>query len=548
MTKKETKYIFITGGVTSSLGKGIVGASLGVLLKEQNLKVTLQKFDPYLNLDPGTMSPYQHGEVFVTEDGCETDLDLGHYERFIDQNLTRVNNVTSGMIFSDVLKKERRGDYLGNTVQIIPHVTNEIKKCITASAKDDAFDVIITEIGGTIGDIESLPFLEAIRQFQYENKNNCSHIHLTLIPYLPTSGEFKTKPTQHSVKELRTIGIHSDIIICRSTKVFPKDIKEKIALFCDVKSEDVIMCEDAPSIYDVPQLLEKENLDSVIMKKLNLNRKESSLTEWKKYTDIIHKKGKKSITIGLVGKYTSLSDSYLSVVEALKHAAAANECDCNITWINSEELETSQNLSALENCDGILIPGGFGDRGIEGKIQASHFARTQNIPYLGLCLGMHVAVIEFARDVLNLSDAHSSEFNPETKNPVIDFLPQQRNIEKKGGTMRLGAYPCTINPNTKLYNAYQSNTVSERHRHRYEFNNTYKKEFEQNGMIFSGTSPDNNLVEVIELKDHDWFVACQFHPEFKSRPYKCHPLFKSFIQSALKKQTKKSLNPNLELS
>ena len=390
----DTKFIFITGGVTSSLGKGIVGASLGVLLKDQGYSITLQKFDPYLNLDPGTMNPYEHGEVFVTEDGCETDLDLGHYERFIDKNLYRENNVTSGMIFHEVLTKERRGDYLGNTVQIIPHVTNEIKNKIIASSKEEKTDIVITEIGGTIGDIESLPFLEGIRQFQFENKNKCIHIHLTLMPYLQSSGEFKTKPTQHSVKELRTIGIQTDIVICRSSLEFPTELKRKVALFCDVDENAVIMCIDAPSIYDVPLQLKNEKLDQVTISQLGLNYKEAQLQEWKKYTNILHKEGKPSVTICVVGKYTSLSDSYISVVEAIKHAATANESDCNIKLINSEDL--IKNIDLLRNCDGILVPGGFGDRGIEGKVLASKYARENNIPYFGLCLGMHVAVIDFA--------------------------------------------------------------------------------------------------------------------------------------------------------
>lgn len=537
MESKKTKYIFITGGVTSSLGKGIVGASLGVLLKSQGFKVTLQKFDPYLNLDPGTMSPYQHGEVFVTEDGGETDLDLGHYERFVDQNLTQLNNVTSGMIFSEVLAKERRGDYLGNTVQIIPHVTNEIKKRISAHLDKEHFDIVITEIGGTVGDIESLPFLEAIRQFQFKNKNDCIHLHLTLVPYLSSSGEFKTKPTQHSVKELRTIGIHSDIIICRSTNPFPAEIKEKIALFCDVNKEEVIMCSDAESIYDVPLLLEMEKIDSVVLNKLNLKKKKTNLNDWKKYIDIIHKSGKKEVKISLVGKYTSLSDSYISVVEALKHAAAANNCDCNINWVNSEKLNSENIDTHLNNSDGIIIPGGFGDRGIEGKVLAAGYARQHNIPYLGLCLGLHVAVIDFARNVLKLNDAHSTEFNPKTTHPIIDFLPNQKNITNKGGTMRLGSYPCTIKENTKLFEAYKTTHIEERHRHRYEFNITYKKDFEDNGLIFSGTSPDKTLIEVIELINHPWFVACQFHPEFKSRPYKTHPLFRDFIKHSLQNKT-----------
>ncbi|MBH37551.1 CTP synthetase [bacterium] len=534
----NTKFIFITGGVTSSLGKGIVGASLGVILKSKGHKVTLQKFDPYLNVDPGTMNPYQHGEVFVTEDGCETDLDLGHYERFIDENLTRVNNITSGMIYSEVLAKERRGDYLGNTVQIIPHVTNEIKNHIIAATNQNNFDIIITEIGGTIGDIESLPFLEAIRQFQFENKENCIHIHLTLVPYLNSSGEFKTKPTQHSVKELRAIGIQTDVIVCRSSKAFPKEIKEKIALFCDVNKNDVIMCPDAKSIYEVPIYLKNENIDNVIIKKLNLSQSKSNLSEWKKYIDIIYQKNKPKINIGIVGKYTALSDSYLSVTEALKHAAAANKCKCKIIWIDSEKLTPKNTSKHLEKCNGILIPGGFGDRGIAGKLMAAKYARESKTPYLGLCLGMHIAAIEFARNILKLEDAHSTEFNPSCIDPIIDFLPNQKQLSDKGGTMRLGAYPCTIEKNTKLFSIYKKTEISERHRHRYEFNNNYKTLFENNGIMFSGNSPDGQLVEVIELIDHPWFIACQFHPEFKSRPYKAHPLFNSFIKETLNLKSK----------
>lgn len=530
--KKSTKYIFITGGVVSSLGKGIVAASLGVLLKSQGFKVTLQKFDPYLNVDPGTMSPFQHGEVFVTEDGCETDLDLGHYERFIDQNLSRVNNVTSGMIFWDVLLKERNGDYLGNTVQIIPHVTNEIKKRVQLPLEKEHFDFIITEIGGTVGDIESQPFLEAIRQFEYENRADCAHIHVTLVPYLPTSGELKTKPTQHSVKEIRAIGIHPDVIVCRTSETISFELKQKIALFCDVSPEAVITAPDADSIYEVPLMLEQEKLDQVILQRLGLTSKPNQLSEWRQFVDTLLKKDLPSIKIAIVGKYTSLSDAYLSVVEALTHAGVANECKIDIHWVEAEKL-TSENLNKhLEGAYGILIPGGFGSRGIEGKILAAQYAREKKIPYLGLCLGMHIAVIEFARHVLNFKDAHSTEFNEQSPYPVIDFLTGQRDVTQKGGTMRLGAYPCKIKTSTKLFNAYQTTAIHERHRHRYEFNNTYRKSFEDHGMIFSGTLPDDSLVEVIELKEHPWFVACQFHPEFKSRPSKSHPLFKSFIEAA----------------
>ncbi|RAP34099.1 CTP synthase [Candidatus Marinamargulisbacteria bacterium SCGC AG-410-N11] len=530
----KTKYIFITGGVSSSLGKGIVGASLGVLLKNQGLKVTLQKFDPYLNLDPGTMSPYQHGEVFVTDDGTETDLDLGHYERFIDQNLSRLNNVTSGMIYWDVLNKERNGDYLGNTVQIIPHVTNEIKSRITQCLDHDNFDIIITEIGGTVGDIESLPFLEAIRQFQYQNREDCIHIHLTLVPYLSASGEFKTKPTQHSVKELREIGLKADVIICRSENPFPYSIKEKIALFCDVTPESVIMAIDARNIYEVPLLLENEKLDQVVLKSFKLTKQDHQLTEWKKFIDVLHDQKKPTIQIALVGKYTNLSDSYLSVIEALRHAEVPNFCQVNIKWIKAEKLTADNCHDLLNDVHGILIPGGFGDRGIEQKILAAKYARENKIPYLGLCLGMHTAIIEFGRNVLKLTNANSIEFNKQTEFPVIDFLPDQKSIRKKGGTMRLGSYPCFIKKETKLFDAYQTNDIHERHRHRYEFNNNFKVQYEQSGMIFSGLSPDRELVEVIELSDHPWFVACQFHPEFKSRPAKSHPLFRCFIQAAKK--------------
>ena len=523
-----TKYIFITGGVVSSLGKGIVAASLGVLLKSKGMKVTIQKFDPYLNLDPGTMSPYQHGEVFVTEDGCETDLDLGHYERFIDLSLSRLNNVTSGMIFWEVLTKERRGDYLGNTVQIIPHVTNEIKGRIF---KED-FDVVITEIGGTVGDIESQPFLEAIRQFQNERRADCAHVHLTLIPYLGHSGEFKTKPTQHSVKELRGLGIHPDVIVCRTMHALSFEIKQKIALFCDVPPECVISAQDADSIYEVPLMLEQERLDEVVVSRLGLPIRPSQLQEWKSFVDTIKKQDIPSVKIALVGKYTSLSDSYLSVVEALKHAAAANECQVDIHWVEAEKIEEDGAQKHLSGVVGILIPGGFGNRGIEGKILAAQYARENNIPYLGLCLGMHIAAIEFARHVLKLPEAHSTEFNGQTADPVIDILADQRHIKKKGGTMRLGAYPCHVRPNTLLHKAYGTSEISERHRHRYEFNNAYRKQFESHGMIISGTAPDDSLVEVIELKRNIFHLGCQYHPEFKSRPYKSHPLFKEFVRAA----------------
>lgn len=528
----ETRYIFVTGGVVSSLGKGIVAASLGVLLKNQGVSVAIQKFDPYLNLDPGTMSPTQHGEVFVTDDGSETDLDLGHYERFIDENLSRVNNVTSGMIYWDVLNKERNGDYLGHTVQIIPHVTNAIKERITQTLDTRDSDVVITEIGGTVGDIESLPFLEAVRQFEFENRSKCIHIHVTLVPFLGPSQEFKTKPTQHSVKELREIGIHADVIVCRSPYPLSRDIKDKIALFCDVASQSVITCVDAPSIYDVPLLLQQEHFSDVVMQRLGLRHKKPDLTHWKAYLDSIRKPDLPVVKIALVGKYNQLSDSYLSVVEAIHHAAAANAVHAELVWVDAQSLEHEDPKFALSGVHGILVPGGFGDRGIEGKIKATHLARTKLIPFFGLCLGMHIAVIEFGRFVLGWSDAHSTEFKDDTTHPVIDFLSDQRTVRRKGGTMRLGAYPCSVQPNTLLMTAYGQSVISERHRHRYEFNNQFRANYEENGMVFSGLSPENTLIEVIEIPDHPWFLACQFHPEFKSRPIKPHPLFVQFVQAA----------------
>lgn len=534
--ERKTKYIFITGGVVSSLGKGIVAASLGVILKSQGYKVTIQKFDPYLNLDPGTMSPYQHGEVFVTDDGCETDLDLGHYERFIDQSLSRVNNVTSGMIFWDVLTKERRGDYLGNTVQIIPHVTNEIQTRITQALQTEYFDIVITEIGGTVGDIESQPFLEAIRQFQFQHRADCMHIHVTLIPYLETSGEFKTKPTQHSVRDLREIGIHPDMIVCRSHELLSKKLKQKIALFCDVPVEAVISAIDARSIYQVPLLLEEEEIDKVVAQRLGLRRRVNKLQDWKKFIEVLFDETHPKVKIALVGKYNGLSDAYLSVTEALRHAGVANKCQLDIHWVDAEDIEKDGPNAYLSDCDAILIPGGFGDRGIEGKIAAAGFARTNDLPYLGLCLGLHVAVIDFARHVAGLEGAQSTEFDDSTPYPVIDFLPDQRSLRQKGGTMRLGEYPCKIKPETKLYDAYRADQISERHRHRYEVNNEFRTLLEEKGIVFSGTSPDGALVEVIELRDKKWFLACQFHPEFKSRPYKSHPLFKKFIKAAKEKK------------
>lgn len=524
-------FIFVTGGVVSSLGKGIVAASLGALLKSKGYKVNCQKFDPYLNIDPGTMSPYQHGEVFVTEDGSETDLDLGHYERFIDQNVSRLNNVTSGMVFQEVLNKERKGEYLGATVQIIPHVTDEIKKRITASLEQDPVDFLITEIGGTVGDIESLPFIEAMRQFKHANLANCCHIHVTLVPFLEKAGEFKTKPTQHSIKELRSFGIQPDVIVCRSEQPFSVEQKKKISMFCDVDLEAVIACPDAQSIYDVPLILENEGLATLVCKKLNLESAPNQFDPWKQFVQTLHNPTLKTISIGIVGKYTELSDSYISVVEALKHAAVANQCHLDIQWIHAEDLHRNS-TEPLQKVSGLLIPGGFGNRGIEGKLLAANFAREKQMPLLGLCLGMHIIAIEFARNTLGLEGANSTEFDEASPHPVIHLLEDQEHVEQLGGSMRLGAYPCDIVPNTQLASLYEAESIQERHRHRWEFNNHYRKTFEENGMKVSGICPDNDLVEVLELKNHPFYMACQYHPEFKSRPTKAHPLFKGFVAAS----------------
>ncbi len=520
------------------MGKGITAASLGRLLKSRGFKVSIQKLDPYINVDPGTMNPYQHGEVFVTEDGAETDLDLGHYERFIDENLGKENNVTAGMVYLSVLTKERHGDYLGGTVQVVPHVTNEIKERVKKVVKGENkdFDVVICEIGGTVGDIEGLPFLEAVRQFNKEvGRENCLYIHVTLVPYLETTGEFKTKPTQHSVKELRSIGIQPDIIVCRSQQPLSPELKEKISLFCDTDKEAVIGLVDVPSIYAVPLALEKEGLDEIVVKYLKLKpRHEKKLEEWQAIVEKMNRLDKK-VTIAIVGKYTELSDSYISIAEALKHAGVENEVKVEIKWINSEKTEKEGNLEPLlANVHGIVVPGGFGIRGIEGKISAVRYARKNNIPFLGLCLGLHCAVIEFARDICHKKGAHSTEFVPDTKHPVIHLLEEQKDIKDMGGTMRLGAYPCKIKKNSLLHKLYKKDLVMERHRHRYEFNNKYRKIFEENGMIFSGTYEKLNLAEVIELENHPFFMATQFHPEFKSRPNNAHPIFKGFIAAAVK--------------
>lgn len=533
--KYMAKYIFVTGGVVSSLGKGITAASLGRLLKNRGLSVTIQKFDPYINVDPGTMSPYQHGEVFVTGDGAETDLDLGHYERFVDINVTKYSSVTTGKIYSTVLQKERRGDYLGGTVQVIPHITNEIKERVFRAGKETNADVVITEIGGTVGDIESLPFLEAIRQIKSDvGRDNVMYIHCTLIPYLKAAGEMKTKPTQHSVKELRSLGIQPNIIVVRTEMPISQDMKDKLALFCDIDQKAVIEARDADTLYAVPLELQEQNMDQIVCDHLKLITQEADMTEWKALVDKVMHLSKKT-KIGLVGKYVELQDAYISVVEALKHAGYAFDSDIEVKWINSECV-TADNVSEfLNDVDGILVPGGFGDRGIDGKVHAIQFAREQKKPFLGICLGMQLATIEFAQNVLGLAGAHSSEFQPDTKYPIIDLLPEQKDIEDLGGTLRLGLQPCRIVENTKAFEAYKEGVVYERHRHRFEFNNQYRQDMEKAGFVFSGTSPDGRLIEVIELKDHPWFVASQFHPEFVSRPNRPQPLFREFIKATLQK-------------
>jgi len=529
-----TKYIFVTGGVVSSLGKGITAASLGRLLKNRGLKVTIQKFDPYINVDPGTMSPYQHGEVFVTDDGAETDLDLGHYERFIDINLTKNSNVTTGKIYSSVISKERRGEYLGGTVQVIPHITNEIKERVFRAGRESGSDVVITEIGGTVGDIESLPFLEAIRQIKSDvGRDNVMYIHVTLIPYIKAAGEVKTKPTQHSVKELRGIGIQPNVIVCRTEYPMGDDLKRKIAQFCDVDQKAVIECRDASNLYEIPLNLRKEGLDDIVVSHLKLDAPAPDMTEWENLVRRIHSITG-SVEIAIVGKYVALHDAYLSVVEALGHAGIDAEREVKIRWVNAEDV-TSENVDELlRGVHGVLVPGGFGDRGIEGKITAIRWAREKRVPFFGICLGMQVAVVEFARHVVGLAGANSSEIDPSTPYPVIDLLPEQKDIEDLGGTMRLGLYPCKIAPGSLAARAYGEELVYERHRHRYEFNNTYREQIEAAGLRVSGTSPDGRLVEMIELPDHPWFLAVQFHPEFTSRPNRPQPLFREFVGAAIR--------------
>lgn len=524
------KYIFVTGGVVSGLGKGITAASLGCLLKARGIRVTMQKLDPYLNVDPGTMNPYEHGEVFVTDDGAETDLDLGHYERFIDERLSQNSNITSGRIYWSVIQKERKGDYLGGTVQVIPHITNEIKDRIRMGKA--GYDVAIIEIGGTIGDIEGLPIIEATRQFAADiGRQNCLFIHVTLLPYLSVSKEQKTKPTQHSVKDLLSLGIQPDVIVCRSEIGVSIELKKKIALFCNVPTECVIENLDLPLLYEVPLALEKEGLADIACQRLGYPDAKPDLATWKEMVYAL-KNPEHRVEIALVGKYAALHDAYLSVVEALTHGGAGIRTKVTIRWIDSDQLTEETCDRMLADVDGILVPGGFGHRGIEGKLIAARYAREKKIPFFGICLGMQVAIIEFARNVLNLQSAHSSEFDPRTPDPVIDLMPEQAGIDQMGGTMRLGQYPCILNEKSKVYQAYQQSLIHERHRHRYEVNNDYRNDLTAGGMIISGTSPDNHIVEMVELDDHPWYIGCQFHPEFKSRPNRPHPLFAGFVKSA----------------
>ncbi len=544
----QTKYIFVTGGVLSSLGKGLASAAIGALLESRGLTVTLQKLDPYINVDPGTMNPFQHGEVFVTDDGSETDLDLGHYERFTSAKLGQDNNFTTGKIYHSVITKERRGDYLGGTVQVIPHITDEIKESIKRLA--DGVDVVIVEIGGTIGDIESLPFLEAIRQFRGDvGRDNALYIHLTLVPYIATAGEVKTKPTQHSVKELRSIGIQPDILLCRTDRYLSKDIKSKIALFCNVSVDAVITAKDVDCIYEVPLVFHREGLDTKIVEMLHIWTRAPRLDAWENLIEQI-KNPRHTVNIAIVGKYVNLTESYKSLNEALYHGGLANDCRVNLLFVDSEKIDETSCDPMLTEADGILVPGGFGPRGIEGKICAARYARENKVPYFGICLGMQVAVVEYAVHVVGMEGAHSEEFNEMTPHPVIYLLKEwydektdsleRRDVHSnKGGTMRLGAYPCTLEKDTLAFRAYNEEKISERHRHRYEFNNAYRKPFEENGMIFSGVSPYRNLVEIIELADHPWFLGCQFHPEFKSRPMNPHPLFREFIRASLAHKVRK---------
>lgn len=542
-----SKFVFVTGGVVSSIGKGIVAASLGRLLKSRDYTVSILKLDPYINVDPGTMSPFQHGEVFVTDDGAETDLDLGHYERFTGTAMSRLNSVTTGSIYQAVLNKERRGDYQGGTVQVIPHITNEIKERIHRVARHTNSDVVITEIGGTIGDIESLPFLEAIRQFRKDvGRHNVLYVHVTLVPWIPAAREMKTKPTQHSVKELRSIGIQPDILICRCDRPLQSGLKDKLSEFCDVAVEQVITCQDASSIYEVPLILEQEGLAHQVLSLLNLEQRQPDLQAWQALIEQLHRPSPE-VTIAIAGKYIRLNDAYLSVTEALRHAAIATGCSLNLQWVSTEDIETYGAEQYLHNIHGLVVPGGFGPRGVEGKIKAIRYVREQQIPFLGLCLGMQCAVIEWAQNVACLEDANSAEFDPNAHNPVINLLPEQQDVVDLGGTMRRGLYPCRLTPDTKTYQLYQEEIIYERHRHRYEFNNAYRQLFQDHGYLISGTSPDGRLVEVIELANHPFFIATQFHPEFKSHPNNPHPLFRGFMQSALSQAMSQS-TPLAELA
>lgn len=529
-----SKLIFVTGGVLSSIGKGITASSIGTLLESRGFKVTIQKLDPYLNVDAGTMNPYQHGEVYVTDDGAETDLDLGHYERFTNAVMKRINNVTSGQIYQEIIQKERKGEFLGGTVQVIPHVTNLIKEKIKQLMTSDV-DVVIVEVGGTVGDIEGLPFLEAIRQLGTEvGKTNAIYVHVTYVPYVKSAGELKTKPTQHSVKELRAIGIQPDIIVCRAERNIPPTVKKKIALFANLKEKEVITAKDLSTIYEVPLVLKKEGLDELIIEKLQLPASEDSeLPKWKEIVQKIKKPSQGTVNIAIVGKYVELPDAYKSIIESFVHAGAANDVKVEIKWVNAEELDEKEPEEFLSEVSGILVPGGFGERGVEGKIKAVQFARENKIPFFGICLGMQCAVIEFARNVVGLKEAHSAEFDPMTKYPVIDLMEEQKKVKEKGGTMRLGAYPCVLKEGTLSFKAYGRKEISERHRHRYEFNNKFRKTLEEAGLVIAGTSPDGSLVEIVEIKNHPWFVAVQFHPEFKSKPRLPHPLFVGFVKAAM---------------
>lgn len=528
----KTKFIFITGGVVSSIGKGLAAASLGALLEARGLRVAMQKLDPYINVDPGTMSPFQHGEVFVTDDGAETDLDLGHYERYTSARLSKKSNFTTGQVYFSVIDKERRGDYLGGTVQVIPHITDEIKSKVLENAK--GADVAIVEVGGTVGDIESLPFLEAIRQLRFDRgQGNTLYVHVTLVPYIRTAGEMKTKPTQHSVMELRKIGIQPDILICRCDRELPQDMRKKISLFCNVEEHCVIPSVDAEHIYAVPLALNKERLDDQVVEKLNIWTKQPDLTPWQNVVETLRHPSHGEVRIGIVGKYVNLTESYKSLAEALTHGGIASDCRVYLKYIDSEKLEETGVDGWLDDIDGLLVPGGFGERGTEGKIKAIEFARTRKVPFFGICLGMQMAAVEFARNVCGLKKASSSEFIPTSKDPVIHLMEEQKSVSKKGGTMRLGACPCTVTKGTRAFEAYNEAEISERHRHRYEFNNQYRDQMTAKGLVLSGINQQKNLVEIIELADHPWFLGCQFHPEFKSKPLVPHPLFKAFVGASL---------------